>query len=52
MAMLIKEQLQYTKPLGIYLLTHTYMFCIMTLAYTINLVEVLPNFKQHNYDEQ
>lgn len=52
MAMLIKEQLQYTKPLGISLLAHKHVFCIMTLAYAINLVEVLPNFKQHNYDEQ
>lgn len=45
MAMLINEQLQCTKPTGIHLLAPKHVFCIMTLAYTINLVEVLPNFK-------
>lgn len=47
MAMLINEQLQHTKPLGIHLLAPKHVFGIMRLAYTINLVEVLPNFKQY-----
>lgn len=47
MAVLVNEQLQHTKPLGIHLLGSKHVFCIMTLAYTINLVEILPNFKQY-----
>lgn len=47
MAMLINEQSQHTKALGMHLLARKHVFCIMTLAYSINLVEVLPNFKQY-----
>lgn len=47
MATLINDNCSITKVKEIHLLAPKHVFCVMTLAYTINLVEILPNFKQY-----